>query len=60
LFEGHPDLMIAARKGSPLAFGHGEDKGAMYIGSDALPFRPSPTRSPTWKKAMSLSSAAPG
>jgi glutamine---fructose-6-phosphate transaminase (isomerizing) len=40
LFEGHPDLMIAARKGSPLAVGHGEAKGAMYIGSDAIALSP--------------------
>lgn len=40
LFEDHPDLMIAARKGSPLAVGHGETKGAMYIGSDAIALSP--------------------
>lgn len=40
LFEDHPDLMIAARKGSPLAVGHGESKGAMYIGSDAIALSP--------------------
>lgn len=40
LFEDHPDLMIAARKGSPLAVGHGEAKGAMYIGSDAIALSP--------------------
>ena len=34
LFEGEADLMIAARKGSPLAVGWGE--GEMFIGSDAL------------------------
>ena len=34
LFEGETDLMIAARKGSPLAVGWGE--GEMFIGSDAL------------------------
>ncbi len=34
LFEGHADLMIAARKGSPLAIGHGE--GEMFVGSDAI------------------------
>ncbi|MCX7568033.1 glutamine--fructose-6-phosphate transaminase (isomerizing) [Sulfitobacter sp. F26169L] len=34
LFEGETDLMIAARKGSPLAIGWGE--GEMFIGSDAL------------------------
>ncbi|MCC5974122.1 MAG: glutamine--fructose-6-phosphate transaminase (isomerizing) [Rubellimicrobium sp.] len=34
LFEGEDDLMIAARKGSPLAIGHG--KGEMFVGSDAI------------------------
>ncbi len=34
LFDGHPDLLIAARKGSPLAIGHGE--GEMFVGSDAI------------------------
>lgn len=38
LFEGHSDLMIAARKGSPLAIGYGQ--GEMYIGSDALALAP--------------------
>jgi glutamine---fructose-6-phosphate transaminase (isomerizing) len=34
IFAGHPDLMIGARHGAPLAVGFG--KGAMYVGSDAL------------------------
>lgn len=34
LFDGEEDLIVAARKGSPLALGWGE--GEMYIGSDAL------------------------
>ncbi|TYL92429.1 glutamine--fructose-6-phosphate transaminase (isomerizing) [Bradyrhizobium rifense] len=34
LFKGHHELMIGARKGSPLAIGHGE--GEMYLGSDAI------------------------
>jgi glutamine---fructose-6-phosphate transaminase (isomerizing) len=38
LFEGEDDLMIAARKGSPLAVGHGE--GEMYVGSDAIALAP--------------------
>ena len=38
LFEGEEDLMIAARKGSPLAIGHGS--GEMYVGSDALALAP--------------------
>lgn len=38
LFEGESDLMIAARRGSPLAIGHGE--GEMFIGSDAVALSP--------------------
>ncbi|SDY08017.1 glutamine--fructose-6-phosphate transaminase (isomerizing) [Citreimonas salinaria] len=38
LFDGHPDLMIGARKGSPLAIGHGE--GEMFLGSDAIALAP--------------------
>ena len=38
LFEGESDLLIAARKGSPLAIGHGE--GEMYVGSDAIALAP--------------------
>jgi glucosamine--fructose-6-phosphate aminotransferase (isomerizing) len=38
LFEGEEDLMIAARKGSPLAIGYGE--GEMYVGSDAIALAP--------------------
>jgi len=38
LIQGQDDLMIAARKGSPLAIGHGE--GEMYVGSDALALAP--------------------
>ncbi len=38
LFDGEDDLMIAARKGSPLAIGHGI--GEMYVGSDAIALAP--------------------
>ena len=38
LFDGHDDLMIAARKGSPLAIGHGT--GEMFVGSDAIALAP--------------------
>jgi len=38
LFRGHEDLMIGARKGSPLAIGHGD--GEMYLGSDAFALAP--------------------
>jgi glutamine---fructose-6-phosphate transaminase (isomerizing) len=38
LFEGEDDLIVAARKGSPLAIGHGE--GEMFVGSDAIALAP--------------------
>ncbi|MGG7567461.1 glutamine--fructose-6-phosphate transaminase (isomerizing) [Rhodovulum sp. DZ06] len=38
LFDGEPDLMVAARRGSPLAIGYGE--GEMFVGSDALALAP--------------------
>ena len=38
IFAEHPDLMIAARSGPPLAIGHGE--GQMYLGSDAIALGP--------------------
>ncbi|WP_417729282.1 glutamine--fructose-6-phosphate transaminase (isomerizing) [Roseovarius sp.] len=38
LFDGEPDLLVAARKGSPLAVGHGE--GEMFVGSDAIALAP--------------------
>jgi glucosamine--fructose-6-phosphate aminotransferase (isomerizing) len=38
IFAGEDDLMIGARKGSPLAIGHGADE--MYLGSDALALAP--------------------
>ena len=38
LFDGEEDLIVAARKGSPLAIGHGE--GEMYLGSDAIALGP--------------------
>ncbi|MGP9819932.1 glutamine--fructose-6-phosphate transaminase (isomerizing) [Salinarimonas sp. NSM] len=38
LFEGEENLMIGARRGSPLAVGHGE--GEMFLGSDALALAP--------------------
>ena len=34
LFDGADDLLIAARRGSPLAIGHGDDE--MFVGSDAI------------------------
>jgi glucosamine--fructose-6-phosphate aminotransferase (isomerizing) len=38
LFDGEPDLIVGARKGSPLAVGHGD--GEMYLGSDAIALAP--------------------
>lgn len=38
LFHGEQDLMIGARKGSPLAIGHGDNE--MYVGSDAFALAP--------------------
>ena len=38
LFAGENDLMIGARRGSPLAIGYG--KGEMYLGSDAIALAP--------------------
>jgi len=38
IFAGHDDLMVAARRGSPLAIGYGS--GEMYLGSDAIALAP--------------------
>ena len=38
IFAGHPELMVGARRGAPLAIGHGE--AGMYLGSDALALAP--------------------
>ena len=38
LFAGEDNLLIGARKGSPLAIGFGD--GAMYVGSDAIALAP--------------------
>jgi glucosamine--fructose-6-phosphate aminotransferase (isomerizing) len=38
LFAGEDDLLIGARKGSPLAVGYGD--GEMYLGSDAIALAP--------------------
>ena len=38
LFAGEDNLLVGARKGSPLAVGFGE--GAMYVGSDAIALAP--------------------
>jgi len=38
IFSGEEDLMIGARKGSPLAIGYGD--GEMYLGSDSIALAP--------------------
>ncbi|MET0314329.1 MAG: glutamine--fructose-6-phosphate transaminase (isomerizing) [Hansschlegelia sp.] len=38
LFAGEEDLIIGARRGSPLAIGHGD--GEVYLGSDAVALAP--------------------
>ncbi len=38
IFKQNPDLLIGARKGSPLAVGYGD--GEMYLGSDAIALAP--------------------
>jgi len=38
VFAGHPELMIGARHGAPLAVGFGDDE--MFLGSDALALAP--------------------
>jgi glucosamine--fructose-6-phosphate aminotransferase (isomerizing) len=42
LFAGQDDILIGARKGSPLAVGIGD--GEMYVGSDAIAVSPFTTR----------------
>jgi glucosamine--fructose-6-phosphate aminotransferase (isomerizing) len=42
IFAGHPELMIGARHGAPLAVGYGDAE--MYLGSDALALAPLTTR----------------
>jgi len=42
LFAGHPELIIGAQHGAPLAVGFGE--GEMFLGSDALALAPMTSR----------------
>ncbi|HUD51324.1 glutamine--fructose-6-phosphate transaminase (isomerizing) [Parvibaculum sp.] len=50
VFRGEEDLIIGARRGSPLAVGHGDkadagkEGGAMYLGSDAFALAPMTNR----------------
>jgi len=41
-FRAHPDMLIGARRGSPLVLGYGakENGGEMFLGSDALALAP--------------------
>jgi glucosamine--fructose-6-phosphate aminotransferase (isomerizing) len=38
IFAGHPELIVGAQHGAPLAVGYGEDE--MFVGSDALALAP--------------------
>jgi glutamine---fructose-6-phosphate transaminase (isomerizing) len=38
MVAGYPDMLLAARRASPLAIGHGD--GEMFVGSDALALAP--------------------
>jgi glucosamine--fructose-6-phosphate aminotransferase (isomerizing) len=38
IFAGHPELVMCARRGAPVAIGYGD--GEMYVGSDALGLGP--------------------
>ena len=38
IFSGHPDLIVGAQHGAPLAIGYGEDE--MFVGSDGLALAP--------------------
>ena len=38
LFRGHPELLICARRGAPVAIGYGD--GEMFVGSDAFALAP--------------------
>ncbi|MBI1273199.1 MAG: glutamine--fructose-6-phosphate transaminase (isomerizing) [Alphaproteobacteria bacterium] len=40
VFAGHKDLLIGARRGSPLAVGYGSENDEMYLGSDAMALAP--------------------
>ena len=42
LFQGEEDLLIVARKGSPLAIGYGDNE--MFVGSDAIALAPMTNR----------------
>jgi glucosamine--fructose-6-phosphate aminotransferase (isomerizing) len=40
IFAGEHDLMIGARRGTPLAGGYGDETGEMYLASDAFALAP--------------------
>ena len=57
IFNGEDNLIIAARKGAPLAVGYGD--GEMYLGSDAIALSPFHQQNhPIWKMAIGLLLAA--
>jgi glucosamine--fructose-6-phosphate aminotransferase (isomerizing) len=49
LIEGEDDLILGARRGSPLVVGDGD--GEMFLGSDALAVGPFTNRVSIWKRA---------
>jgi glucosamine 6-phosphate synthetase-like amidotransferase/phosphosugar isomerase protein len=49
LIEGADDLILGARRGSPLVVGEGE--GEMFLGSDALAVGPFTNRVSIWRRA---------
>lgn len=53
IFTGHENLLIGARRGSPLAAGYGEHE--MYLGSDALALAPLTSRISYLEEATGLS-----
>jgi glucosamine--fructose-6-phosphate aminotransferase (isomerizing) len=57
LFAGKDDLLIGARRGSPLAVGYGD--GEMYLGSDALALGPL-TRQITYMEEGDIAVLRPG
>ncbi len=40
LFKRDPDMLIGARRGSPLVVGYGDQDGEMFLGSDAIALGP--------------------
>jgi glucosamine--fructose-6-phosphate aminotransferase (isomerizing) len=55
LFDGEEDLLICARRGSPLAVGWSDE--GVYLGSDALALAPLHSQSLILMKAIGLSAS---